>query len=279
MQPVVIFMEIVQEPTRSDMCCHKRIFPKGNFSFHWHEHYELCQFLTKPGRFLVNGQMIHAEPGDIIAINEQTVHRLMVDHDNTHLRIIQFPVRILLPTTATIKPLQPHITKAELDALPELQETLDRLFQIMDLEYRALLDERNPFLQSLCAAVYFLLMRHFATEETSVSSSNERREFYKVADFINQHYTGNINIQIIAAQLYISRGRLARLFRKYSGMDLNEYINSLRIKQTNQLLLQGYRITEAATESGFQSIRTFNNLYRFHMGMTPTEYLASIRET
>lgn len=272
-------MEIVQEPTRSDMCCHKLTFDIGSKSFHWHEHYELCQILTQPCRFLVNGQMIYAQPGDIIAINEQTVHRLMVDHNNTQVRIIQFPVRILLPTTASIKPLQPHITKQALDALPELQETLERLFQIMDREYRVLVCESNPFLQSLCAAVYFLLMRHFATEETSVTSSNERREFYKVAEFINENFTSNINIQIIASHLYISRGRLARLFRKYSGMDLNEYINSLRIKQTNQLLLQGYRITEAATESGFQSIRTFNNTYRFHMGMTPTEYLASIRET
>ena len=68
------------------------------------------------------------------------------------------------------------------------------------------------------------------------------------------------------------------MFRKYAGTDLNEYINSLRIKQVNQMLLQGCRITEAATESGFQSIRTFNNLYRLQTGMTPSEYLRSIQE-
>lgn len=271
-------MEIVQEPTRTDMCCHRRSFDIGSKSFHWHEHYELCQILTRPCRFLVNGQLIHAQPGDIIAINEQTVHRLMVDHYDTQVRIIQFPVRILLPTTASIKPLQPHITRAALNALPELQDTLDRLFEIMDREHRVLLTERNPFLQSLCAAVYFLLMRHFATDDTSVASSNERREFYNVVEYTNQHYTSNINIQIIASRLYISRGRLARLFHKYSGMDLNEYINMLRIKHANQLLMSGSRITEAATESGFQSIRTFNNIYKAHMGITPSEYIKSIHE-
>lgn len=271
--------QIVQEPTRTDMCCHQRTFRTGGkFFFHWHEKYELFHVLDKPCRVLVNGQLIHAQPGDIIAINERSVHRLFLDHDDTHVRIIQFPVRVLLPITPSIKPLKPHITRAELDAIPDLQATLDHLFRIMDSEHRVELTEQNPFFQSLFSAVYFLLMRHFATEE-SASSRNERQEFYQVVEYINQNYTSDINIQTIASRLYIPRGRLARLFRKYSGMDLNEYVNSLRVQRANQLLLQGWRITEAATESGFQSIRTFNNLYRIHMSMTPTQFLSSNRES
>jgi len=271
--------QIVQEPTRTDMCCHQRTFHMGGkYFFHWHEKYELFHVLDKPCRVLVNGQLIHALPGDIVVINERSVHRLFLDHEDTHVRIIQFPVRILLPITPSIKPLKPHITRAELDAIPELRATLDQLFQIMDSEHRVELTEQNPFFQSLFAAVYFLLMRHFATEETA-SSRNERQEFYQVVEYINEHYTTDINIQIIASRLYIPRGRLARLFRKYSGTDLNEYINSLRIQRANQLLLQGCRITEAATESGSQSIRTFNNLYRIHMGMTPSQFLSSRRES
>jgi AraC-like DNA-binding protein len=217
--------------------------------------------------------------GDILAINEQSIHRLTVDHPDTLARVVQFPVHILLPTVAAIKPLQPHIPLAEITAVPGLQSSLDHLFEIMDREHRVPLSEHNPFLQSLCSAAYFLLMRHFAAEEASIASGNERNEFYRVVEFINRNYTSHINIQTVAAALYIPRGRLARLFRKYAGMDLNEYINTLRIKQVNQMLLQGCRITEAATESGFQSIRTFNNLYRLQTGMTPSEYLRSIQES
>lgn len=271
-------MEIIQEPTRSDMVCLKRVFSLKSYSFHWHEHYELFQPLDRPCHFLVNGQLIHAQPGDILAINEQTVHRLTVDVDGTQARVVQFPVRILLPSVLSPKPLKPHITREEILAVPELQATLNHLFEAMDREYRVPLSGTNPFLQALCSAVYFLLMRHFPTEETSIASGNERNEFYRVVEFINRNYTSHINIQTVAAALYIPRGRLARLFRKYAGTDLNEYINSLRIKQVNQMLLQGCRITEAATESGFQSIRTFNNLYRLQTGMTPSEYLRSIQE-
>lgn len=55
-------------------------------------------------------------------------------------------------------------------------------------------------------------------------------------------------------------------------MGLNEYIYSLRIKKANDLMNQGYSVTDAALQSGFQSIRTFNNIYKKVCGMTPSDY-------
>lgn len=269
-------MQIIQEKERSKMGSHVRIFNRSNYPFHWHDKYELFQVLNNPCHFLVNGQLIHAQPGDLIAIDGQTVHRLMVDSDNTQVRIIQFPVHILLNSSAPIRPLKPHITRQEIAALPQLEQTLAQLFPIMDQEPHVPISQSNPYLQSLFAALYFLLMRYFATEEPSTAASDERQVFYKVVEWINQYYTQAINIQTAAARLYIPRGRLAKLFRKYSGMDMNEYINSQRITLANELLLRGSRIAEAAADSGFQSIRTFNKIYKEHMGVTPSEYLHSL---
>lgn len=56
-------------------------------------------------------------------------------------------------------------------------------------------------------------------------------------------------------------------------MGLNEYINGIRIKNANRLMVEGQSITEAALDSGFQSVRTFNYAYKEQMGMTPTEYI------
>lgn len=272
-------MQIIQEKVRTEMGSHVQAYDRSNYAFHWHDKYELFQVLNKPCRFLVNGQLIHAQAGDLIAIDGQTVHRLMADHDNTQVRVIQFPVRILLNSSTTIRPLKPHITRQEIAAHPQLEQTLAQLLPIMDQEHSVPVSHSNPFLQSLFAAVYFLLMRYFATEDPSTTASDERREFYNVVDWINQHYTQAINIQTAASRLYIPRGRLAKLFRKYSGMDMNEYINSQRINHANQLLMRGSRITEAATESGFQSIRTFNKIYREQMGCTPSEYVCSLRKS
>ena len=82
----------------------------------------------------------------------------------------------------------------------------------------------------------------------------------------------DININSLSNKLFLPRGRLSAIFTKYSGTSLNEYMNSLRIQNANILLKQGYTITEAAMESGFQSIRTFNNVYKKITGITPSDY-------
>ena len=270
-------MQIIHEQSRSDMCSRVRTYHGDYHPFHWHERYEIFQVLTHSCRFLVDGQTIHARQGDILAINSQAVHRLMVDDGQTQVRVIQFPLSILLHTGAEIRPLRPHITHAELEAHPQLQEALERILPIMDREHSQRQSQSSAILQSLCAALYLLLMRHFAAEEPLGAADDERMEFYKAADFANRHYTSNLNIQIMAGRLYIPRARLAKLFRKYAGIGLNEYINTLRIRHANELLMAGSPVTQAAIESGFQSIRTFNQVYKDQTGMTPTEYIRSLQ--
>ena len=63
-----------------------------------------------------------------------------------------------------------------------------------------------------------------------------------------------INIKIIAQNLFMSREKASLLFRKYSNMKLPEYIDKLRIANANKLLSEGRSVTDAAFESGFQSI-------------------------
>ncbi len=147
------------------------------------------------------------------------------------------------------------------------------MIEITDKEYSAQKAQDNPYLQSVISSIYFLLMRYFPAEEGSATKKNDRKDFYKIAEYVNEHFKEEINISIIANKLYMSRGRLASLFSKYAGTGLNEYINALRIKNANQLLGEGKLVTEAAIESGFQSIRTFNNAYKEYMGITPTEYV------
>ena len=63
------------------------------------------------------------------------------------------------------------------------------------------------------------------------------------------------------------------MFFKYSGETLKQYLNTIRVKNANALMDSGYSITESALESGFQNVRTFNEVYRKIMGITPTEYV------
>ena len=68
----------------------------------------------------------------------------------------------------------------------------------------------------------------------------------------------------------MDRGKLSKIFSKYSSMSVNNYLNNLRINKANELLKDGCSVTQAAFESGFQSVRTFNNTYKNLTGTTPS---------
>lgn len=265
-------MKILKENVQYEIISRTVRKNTADSAFHWHENIEIVQVLEKPGSFLVDGKMIEAQPGDIVVIKEQSVHHFMVE-DDTLMRIIQFNLKILLKHEIKLKAIKPHIKAAEIDEIPGLREKLDSLFMLMDKEKGAVSASENLFLQYITVSAYILLMQYFSEDEAYSSLKRDRKEFYRITEYVNLHFRENINATIIGKELFISRSYATMLFMKYSGMGLNDYIRSLRIKYANQLLNDGLSVTEAALESGFQCVRTFNNAYKEQMGMTPTEYI------
>ena len=161
-------MEIVQEVRKNEIICHSKKYPAVHSHFHWHENYEICQVLNKPCNFRVDGQLIEANVGDIIAINEHIIHQFLVSNADTDIRIFQFPLKILLNFSAVIEPLKVHITREEILAVQGLEETLNMLFCMMEKEGKVIKAFENPFLQSIAASVYLLLERHFSDRKSVV---------------------------------------------------------------------------------------------------------------
>lgn len=270
-------MEIKREHVDYEMVSKLTYKDPTDSDFHWHENMEIVNLVDEPGRFLVDGKIIDANPGDIIVIKDQSVHRFMLEKF-TWVRIIQFRIKILLNREIAIKAIRSHIKAEEIDEIPGLREKFNNLFALMDKEGHAVNALDNMFFQYLTVALYILLMKHFAEDETYNSSKRDRKEFYRITEFINEHFREEINATIIGQKLFISRSYATMLFLKFSGIGLNEYIRSLRVKYANQLMMDGVSVTQAALESGFQCVRTFNNAYKAEMGTTPTEYMKQINK-
>lgn len=267
-------MQIVREKKEFDLFCKIKTYHNSNtYPFHWHENYEICQVINKPCSFRVDGELIEASPGDIVTISEQTVHQFIIKEDDTDIRVIQFNSNILFGITDKLLPLNTHIRRTDMDE--NLKKGLDSLLNLMEYEDNTDNSDNNNYYKSITAALYFLLQQHFPQNRSSRKGKSPKDDFYRIVEYINEHYTENISVNSISEHFYFSRGKLSSVFRKYAGVSLNEYINQLRIKNANKLLLQGHSSTSAALSSGYESIRTFNNCYKKIMGMTPGEYVKS----
>ena len=72
----------------------------------------------------------------------------------------------------------------------------------------------------------------------------------------------------------INKNKVGRLFQKYAGTNMTNYINNLRLEYATKLMSEqpDAPIKAIAMDSGFNSIRTFYRLFQSKYGVSPTQY-------
>ncbi len=92
-------------------------------------------------------------------------------------------------------------------------------------------------------------------------------------NYINLHYTEAIKIDQMAALCNISTSYFSRLFNSSMNMTFSDYINQLRIRMAQELLITTDKtIHTIALETGFSGSGYFIKLFKRHKGLTPNQF-------
>jgi AraC-like DNA-binding protein len=90
-----------------------------------------------------------------------------------------------------------------------------------------------------------------------------------------RHYLeSDLSLQSLAEHLKMSPHHLSQVLNEKLKMNFYDYINHQRVNHAKHLLVQEPQksITDIAFESGYNSKNSFNNAFKRHAGMTPSEY-------
>lgn len=117
-----------------------------------------------------------------------------------------------------------------------------------------------------------------AIQETMVDSTAETYLVYrKVLDYVTQNYSdAMMNVSSIADHFEISIAYLSRIFKKYNGINISEYITGYRLERAKELLEEGKMVGEVVESCGFGSLRTFLRVFKSVEGITPGQYKSSV---
>jgi AraC family transcriptional regulator len=92
-------------------------------------------------------------------------------------------------------------------------------------------------------------------------------------DFIHAEYVSNPTISEIAGAANIHPVHLSRMFRRYYGCTIAEYVRRLRVEAASVALAESNEtLAEIAASSGFSDQSHFSNLFKRLMNVTPAEY-------
>ena len=127
-------------------------------------------------------------------------------------------------------------------------------------------DLRNAlwsFMQDLCDLL--------GTENQSI----RQRLIMQIRDFIDAHYMENLKVRQIAEALHYSAAYLTTLFRRETGLTINEALTERRMKAAAELLrTTDLHVYEIAERVGYSDVKYFTHLFKKAYNMMPTEYRA-----
>jgi AraC-like DNA-binding protein len=89
----------------------------------------------------------------------------------------------------------------------------------------------------------------------------------------------NITADICAKKVYMSYGHFSRSFKKATGANFKDYLNTIRlIRAERALIATDDTITEICRDCGFNTVSYFIATFRRRKGMTPAVYREKHRQ-
>ena len=96
----------------------------------------------------------------------------------------------------------------------------------------------------------------------------------RVSAYVRENLGSRLTISVISKACYLSPNYLCYLFRKETGLTINEYITAQRMRKACELLRQNRKIyvSEVAAHVGYHDAAYFSRQFKISIGCTPQEY-------
>lgn len=263
---------------------HERLswFDTGSFPWHWHTEIELTLVLEGNMAYQVNEHLYRLEAGDGLFCNTNmlhTGHRL--ESEDCHYLSVTFHPRLLYGYGSSIlqsKYVEPILKDKSLSSLhfhsrePWMEEVLYQLRCIYQLE-ETRPDSVEIRMQICLLDIWRLLYENVETRTAVAGQGKDTERIRRIIGYIQAHYTENITLDELAAQVHLCRSECCRMFRRYMQETMFDYLIRYRLEQSLTLLRNtSLNITQIAQQVGFATPGYYSRLFKGVMGCTPVEY-------
>lgn len=145
-----------------------------------------------------------------------------------------------------------------------MEKTLADLYATLEDKVKARIEERVKEYQGY--------------KDTNKSlTETTRTKIETVKEFLHANYFEDISRESLASAVDMSPDHLGRTFKQYVGEKLSDYLNKIRIKEAAKRLRESdEKVIGVAFDVGFESLRSFNNVFRKIMRMSPSDYRKGI---
>ena len=249
-------------------------------SHHYHNYYEFYYLYGGDRFYFIKDKTYHVKRGMFVLIKPYEIHSTINYGKSGYDRCL---IMLKRSFVAELEALMSgvdlfgcfekdiHLVSLSLQE----QRFVEELLYSMNAEYRAKAPGHKAFLKTAVTQLLLIIARHGA--DTMDAEANGLRAAHKtvskVAAYINNNYREAITLASISEQFFISPCYFSRIFTQVTGVSFNDYLNEVRVKEAQQLLMSTEKpVAEIAEMVGYKSSTHFGRKFGQIAGMTPGEY-------
>lgn len=110
-------------------------------------------------------------------------------------------------------------------------------------------------------------------EKYKVKQGVAREIIIDIMEYIDEHYSEEIQLTAIAAKYYRDVTYISKLFKEYTGMNYTDYLIKRRIEMSQKLLeTTDLSIEEVANKVGYGNVIYFRKVFKLRTNMSPGQY-------
>lgn len=228
---------------------------------HWHMEHELIACREGSAQVMLDDTMFNITQQQCIFCHSGRVHYISASPDSL-LLVCLFDEKMYDPITSPFA-LENPVFEDRYGILPKLSEIRHELQnQPIFFEYRT---------EAMIGEILVDVFRGEPLRKAQWQFSDVITRYKQLLNHIDLEYE-HITYQNAVQFMNMSDAYFSRYFKRQAGMTFSQYLNVVRIEKAVQLLNSAptMKITDVMLRCGFNTIRSFNRVFREVTGFTPT---------
>lgn len=237
-----------------------RFYRETNIDFHFHKNFEILYVIKGSVRCVVNNKEEQLIPGDFGLCLSNEIHSY-TPSENSLYWVCVFSADYV------------RVFSKQVSGKTGTSFKFRCSDSVKDFINDNLISETPPPVNMLKACLYAMCNEYLKYVELTDKNTEKAQIMSTIIDYVAEHHTENISLSDIANMLGLNYHYVSRYFNSIFNMPFNEFLNMHRLETAIQLLDESdKKLVDIAYESGFQSVRTFNDCFKKHFQISPSKY-------
>lgn len=244
------------------------LYSKTEWGLHFHKAFELIVQLKGESEVTVNGSRYNVKEGQSVLVPPFVTHSISAK-EGDKLFIAVFSGKKVPYAQRLFEQKSPKNHLFKMDEQTR-NFVLNNLIGKID-DYNGTKMVSAPKTLTLKACVY-AVFSSFVSQTEMVKKDSNVQIASRILQYVEENYSENISVESMAKDLGYSYDYVSKTLNKNFCVSFNVLCNQFRCEKALQLIRDtNLSITEIASVSGFQSIRSFNRIFKETVGFTPSE--------